>query len=133
LSELGPDARPLAAADDDVAPRVVDGDNLAFDGPAEVVADVRRPADVHLAGGQKDVDADVDQQAALDLARDRAGDDIALSVLLDDLFPLLLALGLAVTEDDSAAFVFQRLQQDLDPVAGPGRDDLVKAFVVPLA
>ena len=35
---------------------------------ADVIADVGGPADIDLAGRQKDVDADVDQQAALDLA-----------------------------------------------------------------
>ena len=39
---------------------------------ADVVADVGRPADVDLAGRQEDVDADVDEQAALDLAGDHA-------------------------------------------------------------
>jgi hypothetical protein len=34
---------------------------------------------------------------------------------------------------DSAAFVLDHLQQDLDSVAGTGRDDLIEAFVVPLA
>ncbi len=38
----------------------------------DVVADVGGPADVDLAGGQEDVDADIDQQAALDLAGDLA-------------------------------------------------------------
>ena len=37
---------------------------------ADVVADVRGAADVDLAGGQEDVDADVDEQAALDLLGD---------------------------------------------------------------
>ena len=71
----------LAAADDDVAPGLVDLEDLALDLAVDVIADVRRPADVHLAGGEKDVDADVDQQAALDLAGDGAGDDVAFLVL----------------------------------------------------
>ena len=92
----------LAAADDDVAAGLVDLEDLALDGLADVVADVGRPADVDLAGGQEDVDADVDQQAALDLAGDHAGDDVAFLVLGDDVFPFLLPLGLAVAQDDGA-------------------------------
>ena len=78
----------LAAADDDVAAGLVDLEDLALDGLADVVADVGRPADVDLAGGQEDVDADVDQQAALDLAGDHAGDDVAFLVLGDDRLPI---------------------------------------------
>ena len=81
LQLLAPVFEQLAAADDDVAARLVDDEDLALDGLADVVADVGRPADVHLAGGQEDVDADVDQQAALDLAGDQAGDDVAFLVL----------------------------------------------------
>ena len=92
----------LAPADDDVAAGLVDLEDFAFDGLADVLADVRRPADIDLAGGQEDVDADVDEQAALDLAGDGAGDHVAFLVLLDDLFPFLLALGLAIAEDDGA-------------------------------
>ena len=122
----------LAAADDDVAAGLVDLEDLALDGLADVVADVRRPADVHLAGGQEDVDADVDQQAALDLAGDQAGDDVAFLVLGDDVFPFLLPLGLAVAEDDGAGLVLDGVEQDLDLVADLGRHDLVGALVVPL-
>ena len=116
----------LAAADDDVAAGLVDLEDLALDGLADVVADVGRPADVDLAGRQEDVDADVDQQAALDLAGDHAGDDVAFLVLGDDVFPFLLPLGLAVAQDDGAAFVLDGVEQDLDLVAGLGRHDLVQ-------
>ena len=65
---------------------------------ADVVADVGRAADVDLAGRQEDVHADVDQQAALDLARDHAGDDVAFVDGLHDLQPGLDLLGLALAE-----------------------------------
>src|SRR5262249_2289978 len=83
-------------------------------------------------GGQKDVDADVDQQTALDFAGDIASDDIALLVLGDDVLPLLLALSLAVAEDDGAALVFDGIEQDLDFLAGLRRHNLVQSFVIPL-
>ena len=75
LEQLGLLLRPLgldeaAAADDDVAAGFVDLEHQALDLFADVFADVVRPADIDLAGRQEHVDADVDQQAALDLARD---------------------------------------------------------------
>src|SRR5436305_2326691 len=122
----------LAATDDNVAARLVDLEDLALDGAADVVADVGGPADVHLAGRQEDVDADVHQQAALDLAVDHAGDGVAFLVFLDDLFPLLLPLRLAVGEDDGAGLVLDGVEEHLDLVAGLRRDDAVEALVVPL-
>src|SRR5262249_12377893 len=112
--------------------RLVDFKNFALDFLANVVGDVRRPADIDLAGGQEDVDADVDEQAALDLAGDGALDDVALLVLGDDVVPLLLALGLAVAEDDGAGLVLDGVEQDVDLVAWLGRHDLVLSLVVPL-
>ncbi len=122
----------LAAGDDDVAAGLVDLEDLALDGAVDVVGDVRRPADVHLAGRQEDVDADVDQKPALDLAGDQALDDVALLVLGDDGLPLGLALGLAVGQDDGAALVLDGVEQHLDFAADLGRLDLVLALVVPL-
>ena len=60
----------LAAADDDVPPALVDLEDHALDLLIDVIGDVGRAADVDLAGGQEDVDADIDQQPALDLAGD---------------------------------------------------------------
>ena len=126
LGPLGLDQR--AAADDDVAPRLVDLQHDALDRPADVVADVGRAADVDLAGRQEDVHADVDQQAALDLARDHAGDDVALVDGLHDLQPGLDLLGLALAEGDHAAGVvdqavdvFDVFDEDLDVRAGLGQ------------
>ena len=123
----------LSPADDDVVAALIDEHDLALDGLADVVADVGGPANVHLAGGQKDVDADVDQQAALDLASDGAGDHVAVLVLGDDVFPFLLALGLAIAENDGARLVFGGLQQQGNLLAQPRRYDLAGVLVVPLA
>ena len=121
----------LRPADDDVAAGLVDLEDLALDGLADVVGDVRRPADVHLAGRQEHVHADVHEQAALDLARDRAADDIAFLVLLDDEFPLFLPLRLLVAEDDGAAFILDGIEQDLNFLPRLGGHDLVEPLVVP--
>ena len=126
LRPLGLDQRP--AADDDVPPRLVDLQHEALDGPADVVADVGRAADVDLAGRQEHVHADIDQQPALDLARDHAGDDVAFVDGLHHLQPGLDLLGLALAEGDHAAGVvdqavdvFHVFDQDFDHRAGLGQ------------
>jgi hypothetical protein len=122
----------ISAADHDVAPGLVDLEDLAVDVLADVFADVRGPADIDLAGGQEDVDADVDQEAALDLAGDGAGDDVAFLVLGNDVFPFLLPLRLAVRQDDGAGFIFHRFEEHLHRVADFGEGGLVHPVVFPL-
>src|SRR5262249_48649758 len=73
---LAGDLDQLAAADDNVAPALIDLEDHAFDLLIDIIGDVGRPPDVDLAGGEEDVDSDVDQQAALDLAGHLALDDI---------------------------------------------------------
>ena len=114
---LARDLDQLAAADDDVAPALVDLEDHALDVLIDVVGDVGRAADVDLAGGQEDVDADVDQQAALDLAGDLALDDVALVVLGDDHLPGAHPVRLLAGEDDLAGLVLHAFEQDLDGVA----------------
>ena len=87
LLGLAGDLDELAAADDDVAPALVDLEDHALDFLVDVIGDVGRTADVDLAGGQEDVDADIDEQAALDLAGDLALDDVAFVVAGDDHLP----------------------------------------------
>ena len=130
--QLGLLLRPLrldqrAAADDDVPPRLVDLQHQALDGAADVVADVGRAADVDLAGRQEDVHADVHQQAALDLARDHAGDHVALVDRLHHLQPGLDLLGLALAQRDHAARVVHQAVDVLD-VLDEDLDDRCRAW-----
>ena len=105
----------------------VDLQHEALDGAADVVADVGRAADIDLAGRQEHVHADIDQQAALDLARDHAGDHVAFVDRLHHLQPGLDLLGLALAEGDHAAGivdqavdVFHVFDEHLDVVPGLG-------------
>ena len=132
LHVVADDLDQLAAAHDDVAALLVDLEDHALDRLADVLADVGRAADVHLRGRQEDVDADVDEQAALDLLGDRPSDDVAFLVLGEDRLPLLLPLGLAVGEADPAGLVFDGFQQDFDGVAGAGDADVLAGLVLPL-
>ena len=78
------------------------------------VTDVARAANVDLRRGEEDRDADVDEQATLDLALGDAFDDVAFLVGLDDLFPTADAVGLALAERDVAFFVVDRFDECFD-------------------
>ena len=108
----------FAAADDDVAAALVDLQDHALDLLIDVIGDVGRPADIDLAGRQEDVDADIDQEPALDLARDAALDDVSFVVAGDDHLPGSHPMRLLAGQDDLAGLVFHPLEQDLDLVAG---------------
>jgi hypothetical protein len=53
-------------------------------------------------------------------------------VFLDDAFPFLLPLGLAVGKHDGAGFVFHGFEQHLDRLADLGQLRLVEPFFLPL-
>ena len=107
----------LAAADDDVAPLLVDLEDHGVDVAADPVADLAGPADVHLAGGEEDGHADVHQQAALDLLGDLAGDGVALLLGLHDGFPVDDAISLALADLHQTGVAFDVFQEDADFVA----------------
>src|SRR5690606_18704195 len=88
---------------DDIAARFVDLKHHAFDRLTNVLANVMRAANINLAGREKDVHADIHQQAALDLADSFPGDNIALVDGLHNLHPLfdLLSLPLAAADPSS--------------------------------
>ena len=107
----------LAAGDDDVAAFLVDLEDDRFDFLVDVLADIGRPADVDLRGGQKDRHADVDQHTALDLPHHAALDPIAFLGRGHDPLPVENAIGLAFRDDYRARVGFDRLEQDVDLVA----------------
>ena len=107
----------FAAGQDDVLPLLVDLDDLEIVGVADVLGEVLRGEDVNLRGGQKGLDADVDEQAAFDDGFDFAGDGAAFVADGEDAFPVLFELRLLLGEDDHALLVFELLDQDIDLVA----------------
>ena len=107
----------LAAADDDVAPALVDLQDHAFDLLIDVIGDVGRPADIDLAGGQEDIDADIDQEPSLDLARDASLDDVSFVIAGDDHLPGSHPVRLLPRQDDLAGLVFHPLEQNFHLVA----------------
>src|SRR5690606_24669086 len=103
----------LAARDDDVHALFVDLDDARLDLLADPVADVAGAADVDLRRGQEHGHADVDEEAALDLAQHEALDAVAFLVRLDDVLPAANAIRLALAEKDVALGVLDALDEAL--------------------
>ena len=74
-------------------------------------------ADVDLRGGEEDRHADVDQQAALDLLGDLAGDGVAFLLGLHDGFPVDDAISLALADLHQTGVAFDVFEQDVNFVA----------------
>src|SRR5690606_5674254 len=107
------------AADHDVAPPLVELDDLELERLAEKVLHVRNPAQSDLRTRQERIDAhEVDRHAALDLADQRAGHLLIVLVGRLDLLPDAQEVGLLLGQDDDAFLVLQVLQEDIDLVAG---------------
>src|SRR5690606_27446864 len=107
-------------ADDDVPPSVVDLEYFGLDDAADEVADIAGATDIDLAAGQEDVDADVAEQAALDLANHDAGDHLALGNRFHHRFPLDDLLGLSLAQRNHpigvvgrAEVIFHLFDEDL--------------------
>src|SRR5690606_16387190 len=107
-----------AAADDDVAPALVELDDLEVVRLADQVLDVRDPAQRDLRPRQEGVHPhEVDGDPTLDLAREHPGNGAAVLVRLADLLPDAQEVGLLLREDDHAVLVLEVLEVDLDLVA----------------
>ena len=84
---------------------------------ADPVGNFAGPADVHLAGGEEDRHADIDQQAALDLLGDLAVDGVAFLLGLHDGFPVDDAISFALADLHQTGVAFDIFKKDLDFVA----------------
>jgi hypothetical protein len=125
---LAGDLDELATADNDVAPALIDFEDHALDFLVDVIGNIRGAPDVDLAGRQKNVDADIDEQPALDFAGHLALDDIPFVIAGDDHLPGAHPMRFLAGQDDLAGLVFHPFQEDFDVVAGLGRR-LVLPFV----
>ena len=120
-----------AARDDDIATLFVDLEDQAVEFLADEVCDIRRTADVDLTCRQEDIDADIQQQAALDFAEYRSADDIAFGMSGNDVFPLTNAFGLAPGKDNQSDGVFELFEQDFEIISDV-RDFIIIFPFVPL-
>ena len=84
-----------APADDETLTLHVDLEDLALDGLADQGIEIRRPC-VDLAGGQENLEADVEQQTGLEALDHDPGDRVAFGVLRDNALPHYLALVVVV-------------------------------------
>ena len=100
-----------------VSTRLVDLQNHTFDLRTNVFRNVVRTTNVHLAGGQEDVDANVQQQSTLDLADDATLDDVAFGMSADDLFPLATTVCFPLGKDDQSDGIFELFKLNFDLLA----------------
>ena len=108
-----------ATRDDDVAAGAVHLQDLERLRRAHQRADVADGADIDLAAGQeRDGAAEVDGEAALDPAVDRAIDALLRFERLFKIGPRLFAAGLFTRQDDRTILVFVAFDIKLDHVAG---------------
>src|SRR5262249_10952119 len=107
----------LAAADDDVPPPLVDLQDHALDVLVDIVGDIGRAADVDLAGGEEEVDTDIDEQASLDLSGDLSLYHVPFVVLWDGHLPGPPPVRPAPRQDDLSGLVLHAFEQDLNMVA----------------
>ena len=107
-----------AARHDDVAARAVHLQDLERLRRAQQRGDVAHRADIDLAAGQeRDGAAQIDREAALDAAEDRAGDALVGLEVLFELRPGLLAPRLLARQRGLAVLVLHAFEEDLDGVA----------------
>ena len=109
------------AANNDVTTGLVNLQDFALNDTADIVTDVGRTADIDLACRQEYVYSDIDEQTTLDLASDRAGDDLAFLDVLHHGFPRQDLLSFLLADHDHAVgifgyaeFVFEVLDQYLE-------------------
>ena len=107
-----------AAAQDDVAPLLVELDDLEVERLANVLLEVPHGAEVDLRAGEERLDADVDREAALHASGDRAVHQLVTLDGAVDLVPDLQLVSLLLGEDDLAVLVLGLLEVDVDLVAG---------------
>ena len=116
-----------ATRQDDVAPLLVELDDLELEGLADELVEVPRGAEFDLAAREEGLDADVDLQAALDATNDEAEHELVALHLAGDLFPHLHAVGFALAEAALAVVVFERDNKDLNLVANGEGDGAVES------
>ena len=104
----------FAAGEHDVLALLVDLDDLEFVAVAHELLEILRRGHVNLRRRQERLDADVDNEAALDDGLDFAHHAAAFVADGEDALPVLLELRLFVREDDGAFLVFEFLDQHVN-------------------
>ena len=107
----------LTAGEDHVAAVLVNLNDLELKNVAHERGEILGGNHVDLRRRQERLDADVDEQPALDDGLDLAGDGAALLADGLDAVPVLFELGLLVRQDDHAFLVFELLDEHINLVA----------------
>ena len=104
----------FAARYNDVLAFRVDLDDLEVVRLTDVLIQILGGLNVDLRSGQERVDTDADDETALDFRLDATGEDCAFLTVGENLFPVLLLLGLVVGDYGIAFAVFEFFQQNFD-------------------
>ncbi len=105
-----------AAGQDDVAPLLVELDDLELELLPDELVEVADRADVNLRAREERLHPDVDGEAALDAADDDALDEFVPLAGGRDLVPDAHLVGLLLGEDDHAGVVLARLDEHVHAV-----------------
>src|ERR1700736_2371528 len=108
-----------AARNHNVAARAVELEQLEAPALADVAVQIARRTNVDMRAGQKSGHADIDLQAALDLAQDHTLDRHLVLERALELAPDLELLRLGVREGDRAVLSLGALEIDVNLVAFP--------------
>jgi hypothetical protein len=104
----------LAAGEHDVLALDVDLEDLEIVGLADVLVEILGGLDVDVRRRHEGIDADRDNETALDLGLHAAGGHGAFRELCQDVIPVLLLLGLVEGDDRVAVLVLELLDEHLD-------------------
>ena len=107
----------FAAGDDDIFALGIDLEDFEIVGLADELIEVFDALVVDLRAGEECFHADIDHQAAFDLADDFPFDDRAFFAVVDDIFPLALTARFFAGKNDLAVFAFGLIEIDFDFVA----------------
>ncbi len=108
----------IAARQHDVAAFLIDLEHLALELLAEEIVQIPHRHHIDLGTRQEGIHAaHIHEQAALDLALDHPGDDLALFAGGGDVVPVALLFGAGLAQHDHAVLVFEAFEEDFYIVA----------------
>jgi len=107
-------AEDFAAGKHDVLPEKIDLEDLEVVGLTHVLVQILRGLDVDVRRRHEGIDADRDDEAALDLGLHAASCHGAFGKLGEDVVPILLLLGEVEGQQRRAAFVFELFDEHID-------------------
>ena len=85
---------------------MINFENFALDHSTDIVADVARSADIHLAGRQEYGDPNIDEQATFDFSSDFSRHNVAFLDVGHQVFPQSDIVRFSLAQNDQAVRIF---------------------------